>query len=337
MMNNKIKAIVLVSGGLDSTIVAHMMHRQGLDLICLHFSSPFCTCNSSCGTKNFAKNTADKLDLDFRTKFMGEDFLRVVESPKHGYGKNLNPCIDCRILKFKLAKELMEEENAQFIITGEVAGQRPMSQKVKTMQLIEREAGLEGLVLRPLSANILEPTIPEKKGWVDREKLLSITGRSRKEQYKYVKKFDISSEEYACPGGGCRLTTKEYANKLKDLLVNDKKLILRRVNFLNKGRHFRISEKFKVIVGRDEKENDLLERMAGAEDITMWAKDYNGPLCVGIGRPTEAEIKIMAGICGNYIKYDKDKNIEFIYNSNGTEGSINCTPYTTEQVLALKI
>ncbi|MFC2061001.1 asparagine synthase-related protein [Elusimicrobiota bacterium] len=320
-MKSKIKAIILVSGGLDSTIVTHMMKEQGLDLLCVHFSSPFCTCNSGCGNKNFAKETADKLDLKFKIQFMGEDFLKIVANPKHGYGKNMNPCIDCRIYKFKKAKEIMEKEGAKFIITGEVVGQRPMSQYKRVMRLIEKESDLEGLVLRPLTSGLLNPTLPEKNNWVDSKKLLSINGRSRKEQLKIAEKYNLSAEDYACPAGGCRLTYKEYSSKIQDLIKFKKGLSLRDVNYLSKGRHFRISEKFKVIVGRNKEENEILNRMANHGEVKLWAKDYNGPLCLGLGNFDDNVLELMGKICGYYIKCEDSSPIGFIYDIDGKQNS----------------
>ncbi|MDQ1262858.1 MAG: tRNA-uridine 2-sulfurtransferase, partial [Euryarchaeota archaeon] len=165
------KAIILLSGGLDSTLAAELMSREGLELIAVNFKTPFCLCDrhsSGLGCGSIARRVADSLGIELKIINATEDFLKVLEKPAHGYGANMNPCIDCRILFFKKSRELMEQSGSSFIITGEVLGQRPMSQFRRQMNLIEREAGLEGLVVRPLSAKLLAPTIPEKNGWISR-------------------------------------------------------------------------------------------------------------------------------------------------------------------------
>ena len=166
------KAIILLSGGLDSTIAAELMSREGLELFAVNFKTPFCLCDrrsAGLGCGSHAKRVADSLGIDLRMINAAKDFFEVLKDPEHGYGANINPCIDCRILFFKKSKELMEEVGASFIITGEVLGQRPMSQFRRQMDLIEKEAGLEGLVVRPLSAKLLPATIPEKMGWISRD------------------------------------------------------------------------------------------------------------------------------------------------------------------------
>lgn len=333
----KRKAIILLSGGLDSTIVVHLMREQNVALVCLHFTSPFCTCNSGCKDKNFAMATASKLNLPYLVKFMGKKYLDIVASPRYGYGKNMNPCIDCRIHKFKLAKKVMNEEHADFIITGEVLGQRPMSQNLRAMQLIEKESKLEGLVLRPLSANVLEPTIPEKKGWIDRKDLLAITGRSRKKQLELTKILNIEYNDYSCPAGGCRLTMKSYSMKLKDLLKYNVKLTFKDVYLLNKGRHFRISEDFKIIVGRNQTENELLDKFANNGEIKMWARDHNSPLCIGIGQADTDKLRIMAGICGRYTDCKNNENINIVYRFREKDNYLEAGPFDPEEILKYKI
>mgnify|MGYP001594754553 CR=1 FL=1 len=170
------KAITLISGGLDSSLDTRLIRDLGIELIALNTVSPFCLCNrrSSGGCLYGAYSVAKSLALKLISINVSQEFIGIVKKPKHGYGSNMNPCIDCRILLFKKAKEAMEKEGALFVITGEVLGQRPMSQKLNTMKLIEKESGLSGLVLRPLSAKVMEPTIPEKEGWIDRDKLLAV-------------------------------------------------------------------------------------------------------------------------------------------------------------------
>ena len=184
-----VQCIVMFSGGLDSTIAVHLLKQQGIDVTALYFVLPF---ESGLDFDHAAvKRYANGLSVPLRIEEEGEGFLDMVSSPDFGYGKHANPCIDCRIHRLKKAKGIMDEIGASFIVTGEVIGQRPKSQRKDSLILIERKAGLEGILLRPLSAQLLEPTIPETKGWVDRSKLLAISGRGRKEQLAYSKKYGL--------------------------------------------------------------------------------------------------------------------------------------------------
>ncbi|MFN7170178.1 MAG: hypothetical protein ACK4NT_02910, partial [Candidatus Omnitrophota bacterium] len=216
----KIKALSLLSGGLDSTLATKLVYDLGIELEAIYFYTIFCTCNrggNGCGF--YARNITRQLNIPLKMVNTTEEYLKIVRSPKFGYGSNLNPCIDCRIFIFKKAKEYMREREAKFIVTGEVLGERPMSQNLRSLKLIEKEAGLEGLVLRPLSARLLEPTIPEKEGWVEREKLLNLQGRSRKPQMRLAKEWGIN--DYPCPAGGCLLTDPIFSQRVKDLLEHD--------------------------------------------------------------------------------------------------------------------
>ncbi|MFA5276551.1 MAG: hypothetical protein WC417_06650 [Candidatus Omnitrophota bacterium] len=215
------KAIALISGGLDSILSAKIIDELGIELVAFNTKTPFCLCehHSSSGCASSARRAAEKLNIKFISLNVSEEFLGILKDPKHGYGSNMNPCIDCRILLFKKAKECMQEEGASFIITGEVLGQRPMSQRLPVMKLIDREAQVEGLVLRPLSAKALKPTIPEAEGWVDRSKLLKITGRGRREQITLANEFGIN--DYPCPSGGCLLTMADFSKRVKDLMKHN--------------------------------------------------------------------------------------------------------------------
>ncbi len=269
------KAIALLSGGLDSTLAIKLIKDQGIDVIALNFVSPFCSCTSKNSSCSSAAKAAKDLGVSLRVISKGIDYFKIVENPKFGYGSNMNPCIDCRIYIFRRAKELMEEENASFLISGEVVGQRPMSQKKHTLRLIEKEAGVEDILLRPLSAKLLAPTLPERMGWVDREKLLAISGRGRSEQIKMAK---VSSIDYPCPAGGCLLTDKFIANRLSDLFKYKKDYTLEDIKLLKHGRHIRVSEDLKVIVGRDEAECAKLEGFFDPKaDLIIYCVDPKGP------------------------------------------------------------
>ena len=276
----KIKVLGLVSGGLDSHLATRMMKSLGYEITALNFTSPFCNCTrADHGCKNEAARLAEELGIDVRVEFMGQEYIDLIRNPKHGYGKNLNPCVDCRIMIFRRAKEVMEEIGAAFIYTGEVVGQRPMSQKKDRLALIEKEAGLAGMVVRPLSAQLLPPTIPEKTGILDRERMLAIRGRSRKDQIRRMKE-DYQVTENLCSSGGCMLTDENFAHKMRDLLDHDKDASVKDTRMLRIGRHFRLAPGVKMIVGRDEKENGRLEKMAAGEDFLFFPGDARGPLSV---------------------------------------------------------
>jgi hypothetical protein len=294
------KAIALISGGLDSTLAARLMRDLGLQLIAVNTASPFCLCNkrSGDGCLHSAHKVARELGLSLISLNVAEEFLELVKKPKHGYGSNMNPCIDCRILLFKKAKEIMRQEDASFVITGEVLGQRPMSQKLNTMRLIEKEAGLEGLVLRPLSAKVLDETTPEKEGWVNRQMLLAISGRGRKDQISLARQLGIN--DYPCPSGGCLLTDPEFSKRLRDLLQHEG-LNLDNINLLKVGRHFRLSESAKLVVGRNEKENGRLLNLAKEDDyLFMPGEELAGPTSLGRGIFTEELIELSSRISCRY-------------------------------------
>jgi len=269
------KAIALLSGGLDSSLAIKLIKDQGIDVIALNFTSPFCTCTSKNSECSAAAKAAKELGVPLKVIPKGLDYFKLVESPKFGYGSNMNPCIDCRIYIFKKAKEVMVDEGASFLISGEVVGQRPMSQRRDTLKLIEKEAGVEDILIRPLSAKLLPPTLPERMGWIDREKLLGISGRGRKEQISIAK---VNNIDYPCPAGGCLLTDRFIANRVKDLFTYKKDYTIEDIKLLKIGRHIRISEHLKIIVGRDEEECVKLSYSFNAEkDVIIYCIKPKGP------------------------------------------------------------
>lgn len=292
------KALVLLSGGLDSVLATKLMLNQGIQIEVVNFITVFCTCTRK-GCRNEARRVADELGVKLHMMNVSEEYLAIVKNPKHGYGKNMNPCIDCRIFMFKKAKELMAEIGASFIVTGEVLGERPMSQRRDAIAIIERESGLQGLVLRPLSAKFFEPTLPEKEGIVKREELLDIKGRSRKPQIALAKELGI--ENYLCPAGGCLLTDPGFARRMKDLINHDE-LDLEAVKLLKAGRHFRFNGA-KIVIGRDEKDNEHILDLAQSGDIILKIKDIEGPITLIRGTSTLAlAIEAAAGLTGGYTK-----------------------------------
>lgn len=294
-------AIALLSGGLDSTLAVKMMLDQGINVVALNFTSPFCTCtNKSSGCKSEAVRVAQEFNIPIKVMNKGLDYLEIVRSPRFGYGKGLNPCIDCRIFLLRKAGEYLRETGADFIITGEVLGQRPMSQRRDALRRIEEESGLKGLILRPLSAMHFEPSIPEREGWVDREKLLAIEGRSRKEQIQLADELDLGN--YPCPAGGCMLTEPLFVPKLKDLFDHNRQLDMFDVKLLKTGRHFRISPEHKLILGRDERENMQLIAVARAEDIQLAWQEGAGPAGLLCGPDDAAALMLAARVFLHHTK-----------------------------------
>lgn len=297
----KRKALALLSGGLDSTLAVKVMLEQGIEVEALNFTSPFCTCTGkNAGCKSEAVRVAEEFGIPIKVMTKGVDYLAVVRKPKHGYGKAINPCIDCRIYLLSKAREYMAESGADFVITGEVLGQRPMSQRRDTLRVIERESGLEGLLLRPLSAKHFAPTVPEEKGWVDRNSLLAIQGRSRKEQMELAEELDVKN--YPCPAGGCMLTEVSFAPKVKDVFDHSEDLNLRDFRLLKIGRHFRIGDRTKVLIGRNEAENGLLEAQAQEGEVSFRWADGPSPAGVVVGEVDDRLLELAAGILLRYTK-----------------------------------
>lgn len=301
------KAVALLSGGLDSSLAIKLILNQGIEVIAVNFITPFCLCDGKRGCRKKAVIMAENLGIELKMFNISEEYLEIVKNPSHGYGKNLNPCIDCRILMLKKTKDFMNKTGAGFIITGEVLGQRPMSQNKKAMGIIERESGLAGLVVRPLSAKLLPPGIPEKEGWIKRENLLDLEGRSRRRQFILTEELDIS--DYACPAGGCLLTDPIFSLRIKDLLASNM-LNIDNINLVKNGRYLRINDSFKLIVGRNEEENQRLINLVNEKDLVI-EPESKGPTAVGRGRIEDKDIQIALKTVAYYCK-DKNVRMNFV-------------------------
>ncbi len=304
----KIKAVGLLSGGLDSTLAAKLILEQGIELYAINFISPFCTCTPKKAGCAAAITAVKKLGgITLKRISLGDEYLRMVRNPKHGYGSGMNPCIDCRIIKIQKAGEYMRKIGASFIVTGEVLGQRPMSQHRTALRIIERESGLEGLILRPLSAKLLSPSIPEKEGWIDRERLLEITGRSRKPQMGLAAKYGIV--DYPCPAGGCLLTDPGFARRMRDLMAHSE-ITLNDIDLLKLGRHFRLMPQAKLVVGRNKEENERLLRLAKRDDVCFGPAEVKGPIGIGRGHLDQEDIQESVSIVARYCDGGMDGTVK---------------------------
>ncbi len=315
--NSGIKTVGLLSGGLDSTLAVKLMIDQGVEVYVLNFVTPFCTCTRK-GCKHEASRVAEIFNVPVKIISAGKAYIEMIKNPKHGYGKNMNPCIDCRIFLLQKAKKYMEEIGARFIVTGEVLGQRPMSQHKKALNIIEKESETEGLVVRPLSAKLFPPTIPEEKKWIDREKLLSIQGRRRIPQMELAKEFGIN--DYPCPAGGCRLADPGFAKRLREAFEHDEDTI-KDIRLLRYGRHFRLESGAKVIVGRNEEENKILNGFFDENDVLMEVMGVGSPIVLLKKTRGKSDIKKAAALCVRYSDADKDEeaNIKMKYSGDHEE------------------
>ena len=330
MAKPKIKALALLSGGLDSTLAVKLILDQGIEVEALNFVSPFCLCGKGgCG----AVTTAKQLGVPLKVISVGDEYLRMLRKPKHGYGRNMNPCIDCRILMLKKAKKYAKQTDASFIFTGEVLNERPMSQHFKALKTIEEEAKLTNKILRPLSAKVLPETLIEKKGLVNREKLLAITGRSRKPQIELAKHFSIT--DYPCPAGGCLLTYKEFADKLRDLFAYKKRVSVADVNLLKVGRHFRLGNN-KIIVGRNETENKILISRKSPNDYFFEVPDCGSPISILQGPKTKRAIETTAALT-TYYSDKKENPTQVNFGKNTMDKSITVSSPTEADVDKLRI
>jgi len=291
MQKRKVRAIALLSGGLDSILAVKTILEQGIEVVGLSFITPFF------GPKN-AQKAAAKLNIPLITKDITDEHFLIVKDPLYGYGRTMNPCIDCHALMLKTAGKLMQDEGFDFIFTGEVLGERPMSQNQRALDIVAETSGHKRYILRPLSAKLLPPTEPELKGQVNRGKLLDIQGRSRKIQIKLAKEFGI--KEYPNPAGGCLLTDPGFSKRLKDLLAYNQTPAETDLQLLKIGRHFRLSDTVKLIVGRDEAENESLENFHMPSDFLLEMQDVPGPTGLLVGDKSSAVLEIAACICASY-------------------------------------
>jgi tRNA U34 2-thiouridine synthase MnmA/TrmU len=333
--SEKPKAVALLSGGLDSTLAVKLMIEQGVDVKAVAIKTPFCDfdCGHGCGFR--VKEVAEKLGVDLKTVYLGDDYLEMLKNPKHGYGSGMNPCIDCREMMFKVAKDYMQEIDAKFIVTGEVLEQRPMSQNPRALKIIEHESGLDGKVLRPLSAKHLEPTEAENSGFVKREQLLSIKGRTRRTQIELAKTLGIT--DYPNSAGGCLLTDPHFAKRVEDLFEYVDKPTLNDTELLKLGRHFRINKNAKLVVGRNEDENNVITSLAASSDLLLEVKDHKGPIALLRGVYDESVLALAGSIVHRYSDAPKDAECAITIRSNSDLRDIFVSSADSEQLSSYRI
>ena len=290
--------IGLFSGGLDSILAVRVLQEQNIDIVAVCFITPFFGAET-------AKKAAEQLKISLHIADITEKHLEMLKNPKHGYGRNMNPCIDCHALMFNHAGQMMDKLAADFLFSGEVLGERPMSQNKNSLRTVAGESGFGEHIIRPLSALLLPVTKPEEEGIVDRKKLLDIKGRSRKPQLKLVKQFGITY--YPGPAGGCLLTDPSFSRRLRDLLENNSASARRDFDLLSVGRHFRINSKIKIIVGRNEIENKKIMLLSLEGDTIITPDDVPGPVVIiphGAGLDDKT-VKLASSICARYSDAEK--------------------------------
>jgi len=332
-MKDKIKAVALFSGGLDSILAVKLIQEQGIEVKGVNFKTPFFGLD-----KTFF--AAKSLDMGLEIIDITQELLEILRNPKHGLGKNMNPCIDCHTLMFKKAGEYMTKIGASFILSGEVIGERPMSQNRNSLSIIERESGYKGRILRPLSALLLAETIPEKEGLVDRNKLLDISGRSRKRQIELAVKMGI--ENYPSPAGGCKLTEPAFSKRLRDLFTQES-FSLEEIELLKLGRHFRLSTNIKLVVGRNKEENEKIKKFFQDGDFLFKAKNLKGPVSLLKGGSKvnneliDKSCRITARYCDRNEEENEEVNINYYNKSKELIRTIKAKPLIENELEILRI
>ena len=316
----KKKVVALLSGGLDSQLAVKMMQKQGFEVSAVAIKTPFCDfdCGRGCGFE--IRERADTLGVDLKTVYLGDEYIEMLKNPKHGFGSGMNPCIDCRTMMFKAAKKHMEEIGAEFIISGEVLGQRPMSQHGPALRTIEKESDLKGKIVRPLSAALLAKTEPEESGLIKRENLGMISGRSRKGQLELAKEYGIEDPPNA--GGGCLLTDPAFSLRAKDLFGHIETPTTNDIDLLKIGRHFRLDQSTKLVVGRNHNENEMIKSLALPDDVLFEARDHVGPVSILRGKNNVDYLDFAAQITLRYSDAPKSESSIVITELNGKKTEI---------------
>lgn len=323
------KAIALFSGGLDSTLAIKLMRDQGIEVLAVNINTGF---GSTKDRREHMQNMCDQVGAELKIVDIQSEYLQeVLFDPKHGYGKNFNPCIDCHAKMFAVAKRIMQAEGASFLISGEVMGQRPMSQNKDALQTVLNESNCDGLLLRPMSAKMLAPTIAEQNGWVDRERLEGITGRSRERQMELAK--EIGLEDFESPGGGCLLTDENFSKKMVDFIKHDT-FEVRDIPVMKFGRHLRLSDGAKLVVGRNQEENEHLQNIENDKYYHIKTVGVPGPHALLSKNASESDKALAAKAVLTYCKTTAENLYTISY--DGVE--VEASPYPSrEEIQAFNI
>ncbi|MCX6741243.1 MAG: tRNA 4-thiouridine(8) synthase ThiI [Candidatus Parcubacteria bacterium] len=301
------KGLCLFSGGLDSALAMRLLERQGVDVVGLTLVSYFFNAETPI-------KMARQLNIPLRVVDVSLEHLVMVKRPRYGYGKNMNPCLDCHLMMLRRAKQIMAEEGFDFVATGEVLGERPFSQNIVALNLLEKESGLTGYLLRPLSAKLLPPTIPEQKDLINRDKLLDVSGRSRQRQIALALEWGIS--EYPTPAGGCCLTDPGFSGRFKELLAHWPKASGDDIQLLKYGRIF-WQDNILLIIGRDQEENNQLEQLKQKGDILVSPKNFSGPtILIRAKANISSDLEILISLGKKLIQEYSKKHIDLAQEFN---------------------
>jgi tRNA-specific 2-thiouridylase len=333
---SKGRAFSLLSGGLDSLLATRLMMDQGIEVIGLHFITPFFGYGKKGQESRSIERWKKLYGIQARIIDVSEEYFRILRNPRHGYGKNFNPCIDCKIFLFSKARAIMEEEKADFLVTGEVLGQRPMSQRRDTLWVVERDSRTEGILLRPLCAKNLKPTRPELAGIVNREKLLGLSGRSRKPQMKLAEEMGI--RDYPAPAGGCLLTDPILAKRIRKYFSECPDITVNEILLLQIGRHFQFPAGQHLIIGRRDEENQRLEELAQPGDVFLKLLGIPGPLGLIRGKAEEEELRRAASILVRYSKAKERGSVEVEYGAEieNMPGRLRVAPAQDDEIDPLR-
>ncbi len=327
--HKKARGLGLCSGGLDSTLAGLLLREQGIEVEWVAFETPFFS-----SAKARKASLATGIPLTVRAIF--PDYIGMLRRPRAGYGKQMNPCMDCHALMFRLAGGILRAQGFDFLFSGEVLGQRPMSQTKPSLHYVEKHSGLKGYILRPLSAKLLPETLPEQSGQVDREKLLGISGRGRKDQIRLAETFGLT--DYPAPAGGCLLTEKGFSRRLRDLFEHPGDCTEQEVHLLKFGRHFRLTPRAKLIVGRTEQDNEsILAYRHRERDVVIDVRDHPGPVGLLPGGGDERSITLAAAICAGYSKAPKLSPVEVVVKRPEGETTLQVIAIAPDEVRKLMI
>ncbi len=335
MVDEKKKVVALLSGGLDSQLAVKMMQEQGFEVSAVAIKTPFCDfdCGRGCGFE--IRERADDLNVNLKTVYLGDEYIEMLKHPKYGMGAGFNPCVDCRSMMFKAAEKHMKEIGAEFIISGEVLGQRPMSQHAPALRTIEKETGLLGKIVRPLSAALLPETDPEKEGLIKRENLGMIKGRTRKAQLEMAEKYGIENPPNA--GGGCLLTDPAFGLRAKDLFEHIETPTINDIDLLKVGRQFRLDDTTKLVVGRNKDENEMIKAIALPKDILLESRDHMGPVSILRGKNSEKFIEFAASVTLRYSDAPKEEKSLVVISQDQEKKEVTTIGAAEEDYLKFRI